>query len=1362
MKTIIKVYIVFAILFGLYFSAAYASIFQKQGNKNDVNQKIWIDYKLSMTGTEVNYDESEIFIRPFNSFSGLVRFEFSENFSKHDSIRWDLNGDGLPDCAWQDAKNFNRNTEISYPFIEHGDSIEVDISIYIKDFDSSTQDFVFHTYKSIFTLFQTPDYRFGDTDDFLVALYSEDKVLDNPILIVEGFDPLNENNPAIYFSMLKDFFYEDLSPNGYDIFILNFADGGQDMKDNAMIVLDALEDIYNLLENKEKKISIAGLSMGGVITRYALAYAEDPANNIDHHTGLFLSFDSPQQGAIINRDFQDWIKAQDDSKYIIKIMQDKLKSIAAKQLLRSNTYDEDHSFYNQFYNVDLPAQNGNGYPKKCKNVAISNGSLTAKYGRYDDGKHLLDFYLDGNLSYSVHASDPGLDPGSLIPNIKTKISGSECIADLPVLLNIFGIKDFRISWDLDILYNPVFIQTQSALDLHEISTNDRYDITDPGYSMFDDYYVHDSTYFHDSVTDSARSRIMEWLQEGDVEVVLENIHNNQNIDGTFLCIDGINNSVLSGDTVILQNNTTYTIHTNHKLIDGQNWMHHHWNQLDSLCFLNKTINVENGIDPQEAVFKDYFLSTIQNSLSSTEGLQIHDPWYQDANGNQPDDFCPLNEVAPDMKHEVFLDQVYYDVPPGTPFYTISADYQITAPVHDQTIPWYFQKWSVNGADLENASACTSAVVFRQDNAQVTANYKGHYVSDNTRATGYNNGRRVARDGNGILHLVYEDGGEIWYCQSENNGRSWSKEEKISSSADYQCVNPSIACQNNHLYVAYAGYNADQENNFMMIFYGDKEIGAADWNSQTCLMYDHTNSNDDEIDLNAALPQPSIDVVKNNSGEPIAFIAYDYVAGDARIIEYIHSDNQWADPYLIFGAHPGVCSDWHHSVDHKQLGIAYDRDGEIYFQSFNFSDTGEPVYGFEYRVSDHFDGIEQYENPSISYFDGYAHIVWEGLNTNENKKEVFYKQFDPAAGNTIDSATPPYTIQFNDATNNISSAEYDVISPTIGLMYNANDGRTYTSIYYTKNNTIYRQKFKNGFKYNSETWFGSGRYPSIVTDDLEGCVWTTEETIPYFLDSDYFTPEQPIPIVPFDPNWGSVDFVIGGDENNGQNGEIIIGLNNITYGADTLEFNQLLRTDNHPVSGNYVVLDMDLKVTYININNMPADEEIVFNLNYVEQSDTIALTGLTFGELPDNISGSGERFFKITTIVDLGDRNGHFCFGFNGRKPAVLRKYRVLDNNSTQKESVIRQIIPEQFALHQNYPNPFNPVTHITVDVPQVADVELTVYNINGQKVKELMTGHHEAGIYEVIFDGAGLASGVYLYRLQSEGFVQTKRMLLLK
>ena len=89
-------------------------------------------------------------------------------------------------------------------------------------------------------------------------------------------------------------------------------------------------------------------------------------------------------------------------------------------------------------------------------------------------------------------------------------------------------------------------------------------------------------------------------------------------------------------------------------------------------------------------------------------------------------------------------------------------------------------------------------------------------------------------------------------------------------------------------------------------------------------------------------------------------------------------------------------------------------------------------------------------------------------------------------------------------------------------------------------------------------------------------------------------------------------------------------------------------------------------------------------------------------------------------------------------------------------------IPEAFVLSQNYPNPFNPTTEINFALPNTSYVTLEVFNSLGQKIETLVDEKRGAGSYRINWYGEGFPSGVYFYRLKTEGFTKTMKMLLMK
>ena len=129
-------------------------------------------------------------------------------------------------------------------------------------------------------------------------------------------------------------------------------------------------------------------------------------------------------------------------------------------------------------------------------------------------------------------------------------------------------------------------------------------------------------------------------------------------------------------------------------------------------------------------------------------------------------------------------------------------------------------------------------------------------------------------------------------------------------------------------------------------------------------------------------------------------------------------------------------------------------------------------------------------------------------------------------------------------------------------------------------------------------------------------------------------------------------------------------------------------------------------------------------------------------------------------VSFTDANNGTVVGANG---TILRTTTggVISVNQISSE------IPENFVLFQNYPNPFNPVTKIKFDITQdvrrqTKDVKLIIFDILGKEVVTLMNEKLSAGSYEVEFDGSNLPSGIYFYRLETESFIKSKSMVLLK
>ncbi len=245
-------------------------------------------------------------------------------------------------------------------------------------------------------------------------IYRGGNSVDNPVIVVDGFDPYEGTGDGIGTTDLYNIFNQNgtaisLVSDEYDIIPLNFTNtvdngkhlnGGTDyIERNAMTLVTLIEAI-NDCKVGNNPVKVVGFSMGGVVARYALAYME--ANNMTHDVDLFVSVDSPHQGAVVPIGIQEMLELVDDIVPGGNIATTILDTPAAKQLLvhhykaNSKTPVGAPGFHDRFYN-DL---NALGFPQNSRNVSVVNGVSTGLNinpigGRYVDAVASTGILLPG-------------------------------------------------------------------------------------------------------------------------------------------------------------------------------------------------------------------------------------------------------------------------------------------------------------------------------------------------------------------------------------------------------------------------------------------------------------------------------------------------------------------------------------------------------------------------------------------------------------------------------------------------------------------------------------------------------------------------------------------------------------------------------------------------------------------------------------------------------------------------------------------------------------------------------------------------------------------------------------------------------
>ncbi len=157
---------------------------------------------------------------------------------------------------------------------------------------------------------------------------------------------------------------------------------------------------------------------------------------------------------------------------------------------------------------------------------------------------------------------------------------------------------------------------------------------------------------------------------------------------------------------------------------------------------------------------------------------------------------------------------------------------------------------------------------------------------------------------------------------------------------------------------------------------------------------------------------------------------------------------------------------------------------------------------------------------------------------------------------------------------------------------------------------------------------------------------------------------------------------------------------------------------------------------------------------------------------------GWQYLATTTSSTYDDLSETYNFNGSGTHP-VWYRITALDNQSKEsipsneiqttvngayleKSNVNQDNAVSYYALNQNYPNPFNPTTNINYQIKEKGHVSLIIYNILGKQVAVLVNSTQEQGNYSITFDAGNLPSGIYVYSLQVNDFMQNKKMLLIK
>ncbi len=848
------------------------------------------------------------------------------------------------------------------------------------------------------------------------------------------------------------------------------------------------------------------------------------------------------------------------------------------------------------------------------------------------------------------------------------------------------------------------------------------------------------------------------------------------------------------DTFSFPVNSTQTILGEQAIYSNQKY--NNWNGLPDV-----TNQHSFTIDQQTNNLTSHFLPTYSNITiqDSADGsvvsgnIYFQDPWfidYSDPNfGNQKRNegtsapfvsrtspFSPnySTSYGGDTYKGVFLNQ-NPNFLSDQPIYSVRAPLTQTISVNGHNHTGYFQNWNTSNAQLQQMGSNPNgydqkAVVFTNNPSAVTANYKATQLSGNSSAFANSSQRKIVRTTGGNLYMVYTSMGHVWYEESPDNGSTW------------------ILCN--------GGKPLDSN--------GGKLPSIASHGNDIGIVWEESNGGAAEIQIacgsgfsifNGYPKNVFIDITQSYSNDLNPAIAYDYY-GRATVVwenkdSYVYSaglvarygplsqfsffnsptwdgwDTQVIPSTNSASLYPTISSNKSpNNLNNMYYQIAWVQNSAIDYcmstvdsqNPMNFSAVSNVSSG-SYPIN---------TMPCImAAADGTARIVWKGyyypgsnailvFRSSNNTRFWYFGSNIRTPQVTQADNNKGYYVTWNESSDN-STRFTD--SHTLSTIYNLNtSGQNVQLSNGATSNDMYASVFNNtGLPYYFKMT------PSIGSIDLNKSSATASTNIGrggvVVKDSVGFY------------------FRVRNVQINGKSNDFI-------EAADSLKVNSLAELNKYLVSKPFILTDnssFKYTILYGVTDTSKASTVLKNNSSITYQLELVdANTGKKLGKLNDitfnqnNISSVTAKSYKVNTS------------GIGGKQVAL--KLNVSDNfnakyiltesftnlSNTLKRNPAKEItykgtqIIKNFELEQNYPNPFNPTTSISYQLPKEGLVTLSVYDILGRKVETLVNGIKNTGHYSVEFNGADLASGVYIYKLNikpedgSKGFTSVKKLMLLK
>ncbi|MFZ4589971.1 MAG: T9SS type A sorting domain-containing protein [Ignavibacteria bacterium] len=730
----------------------------------------------------------------------------------------------------------------------------------------------------------------------------------------------------------------------------------------------------------------------------------------------------------------------------------------------------------------------------------------------------------------------------------------------------------------------------------------------------------------------------------------------------------------------------------------------------------------------------------------------------------------------------------------------------------------FYRWSFN-----NMSNSISNYDLFYD-GELAAYYKTKLKADNHWAINNAAGSKSVRDKNGNVNTIHESIGGIFFTKSTNNGADFKTEEIVNDNVNN--YNLFSVNNNTNPYLseikkdASLVPNLSPESNMIAVWEnrnGNTITINTATREQTIDLQNHYWKRDiDGNIINIVSSDPTfyshpkvfsqVTAIVNGYYYQMKIITYLESGTNENIlkakVQYKTASNTIETVYSIaagdfrdFACVSEIYKDPFHGF---KLHYSYKKGNQVFYKNVkiwcNYTII-DKVFADEENVSSS-DFYYQKSNPDITLRNGAPAISYTGRYQENRSIEWDNGGSGPS---TLSTTYYPVVVKYK---------KYGVMGWTkivynsngFGTQENANvEGSKDTSAYivnYSKNGTLFNQFVqidgRRGYSCSPGAFNGSDA--KLVRGGYKGQFGSGSNPLLLklnFQDTILHSPFSILPTAIETDGFSNLDGVIEKDNTLYSLTLGPIVASNTTYGFDDetppqtvqnpVEFNETMvsavfslsnydtlilgANGKYTASFTQVINPLKYHVNLVNASSGQIHRELFRDT--IKTEDSIGIEFLR-GYVINNIDKGTDQFYiqMIVDTVDAGDGDYNMAGVYADNTPPqgdapVNYKTKVFFENGSNSLTSGNQI-PKDYSLSQNYPNPFNPSTTIKYSLPKDGFVSLKIYDITGREVKSLAGEVKKAGYYSVTFNASSLASGVYFYRIQSNDYVMTKRMVLIK